>query len=531
MLLLVSEFIDRYSVVKESPPTYWYRGDDSESEKLPRTAEVEAIARGLMQQLARDEAYNREGKMYGVLLVELPNGEKRVLKAFSGLLQGESIVAGWVPPIPGREKVSIPESFTLRELETIKQNLIELAFIPARDEYVKLAQDLAAQLEKINLRHAQQKADRDRQRSQLADLGDIEALEALNEQSRLEGIEKRQFKRNRDRILHPLKEAIARADTQIQELKERRRLLSRQLQTEMHDAYSIMNFAGTSRSLKGLMPQGLPTGTGDCCAPKLLHYAAANKLKPLAMAEFWWGSSTSGKIAGEFYEACAERCQPIMEFLLSGLSQLDLPIIYQDEWLIAINKPSNLLSVPGRYLDTQDSVVSRLHQTFAEGTAIKAVHRLDLETSGILLLAKDANTYTHLSQQFQNRQVQKVYEAVLAGVLEKENGTINLPLSANLENRPQQQVNWQSGKPSVTKFQVLARKENHTRIQFMPVTGRTHQIRVHAADSRGLGMPILGDRLYGSHSLTHRLHLHARELSFQHPRSGKSIYLQAKTPF
>jgi len=278
----------------------------------------------------------------------------------------------------------------------------------------------------------------------------------------------------------------------------------------------------------------MPTGTGDCCAPKLLHYAATHGLKPLAMAEFWWGtpSTQDHKISGEFYGACRDRCQPLMGFLLSGLEENrrqkadDFLILYEDEWLMAVDKPAGLLSVPGRYRDRQDSVLSRLRSTDPE---LRPVHRLDQDTSGILLLARDLQTYHHLSQQFQQRQVQKVYEAVVAGAIAVDEGGIELPLWGNLADRPRQTVDWQRGKPSTTKFRVLIRADRFTRIELLPITGRTHQLRVHAV--AGLGTPILGDRLYGCQAGAARLHLHAKQLIIQHPQTERSLHFQSVVPF
>ena len=184
-----------------------------------------------------------------------------------------------------------------------------------------------------------------------------------------------------------------------------------------------------------------------------------------------------------------------MGFLLSGLKPNKPEIIYEDEWLIAVNKSSGLLSVPGRYSHNQDSVISRLRNIYNQ--EIIAVHRLDQDTSGILLIAKDAVTYSQLSQQFQQRQIHKVYEAMLAGSLTIQEGEINLPLWGNPDNRPYQQVDLERGKPSLTHFRVMDREGDYTRVEFVPLTGRTHQLRVHAADIRGLGMAILGDKLYG----------------------------------
>jgi tRNA pseudouridine32 synthase/23S rRNA pseudouridine746 synthase len=294
-----------------------------------------------------------------------------------------------------------------------------------------------------------------------------------------------------------------------------------------------------------------------------LDYAAIHNLTPLAMAEFWYGkpSPDGYKVQGEFYGACVERCQPLMGFLLSGRRSLpdplkkeqeqiplkkgeeiqvplfkgdlggSLPVIYEDEYLIAIAKPAGLLSVPGRYLDTQDSVYSRLCQLFGDTISLYPVHRLDRQTSGILLFARDLDSLRNLHQQFQQRKIHKVYEALLSGKCAKDRGTIDLPLWGNPENRPYQQVDFERGKPSVTEFQVIGYEAHYSRIEFVPLTGRTHQLRVHAADRRGLGLTILGDRLYGCRAATDRLHLHARELTFVHPRSQEVIHLQIPVPF
>ena len=554
----------------ELSANYWYEGlcpQSGQLLRLPRTRMSEDLARGLMQYLAADDSYDREGKMYGILLVEMPWGERRILKAFSGLLNGCSVVDGWVPPIPGRDRVALDEARTLTQLEAMKQELITLHQLPQRQEYQTLLDEFELQLQVLIDRHRNCKQQRDEKRQLLCQTLAPEileiSLEQLNQASRLEGIERRQLKRQRDEILQPLKVLIEAANVQMRELKQRRKELSRELQTQMHAAYTLVNFLGKSRSIQQLMPtNSIPTGTGDCCAPKLLHCAAVHNLKPLAMAEFWWGPPSGDKIQGEFYGACGDRCQPLMGFLLSGLSQNPivsnnlaggvetdptshdfscetgilpvmemLPIIYEDKWLIAVNKLSGLLSVPGRYLENQDSVLSRLRNLLPDSLDLTAVHRLDLETSGILLLARDRETSSQIRQQFEKRQVHKVYEAVLSGTVKIDTGTIELPLWGDPENRPYQQVHSEYGKPSITRFRVMAREGNCDRIEFLPLTGRTHQLRVHAADVRGLGIPILGDRLYGCRAAANRLHLHARKLSFEHPQLGEWLHLTAETPF
>lgn len=520
--------------------SYWYEGDCPQTGqrlRLPRTVEAETIARQLMQELARDEQSTCEGKMYGILLVETPAGTQQVLKAFSGLLNGESGVAGWVPPIPGREQVVQLETQTLACLAAIKQELIALKQIPERQRYQTLAQAYEQRLQQLALDHQQRQQARQQQRQRLQEsLSEADraiALEQLDDQSRRDGMERRQLKRERNAALQPLKQTIDQADARLRELKQQRKALSQQLQAQMHASYWLTNFAGSSRSLQQLILGGtMPTGTGDCCAPKLLHYAATHGLKPLAMAEFWWGpaSPNGDKVQGEFYGACTDRCQPLMGFLLSGLSERldrELPIVYEDAWLLVVNKPAGLLSVPGRTLDRQDSVLSRLQQ----GQEFLAVHRLDQDTSGLLVLARNPDSHRQLSQQFEERQVHKVYEAVLAGGLTEKQGVIDLPLWGDPSDRPYQKVDWQRGKPSVTHYQVLSQAADRTRVELHPLTGRTHQLRVHAADPQGLGMPILGDRLYGSASESDRLHLHARELRFQHPQSGRRLELQTETPF
>ncbi len=611
ILYPVSDFIDCDFAVSDSSPSYYYEGWCSQSGVgvarrrhrliLPRTPLSEAIAHGLMQHLAKDDYYSREGKMYGILLVELPNGEQRVLKAFSGLLHGCSVVEGWVPPIPGRDEVAFEEARTLAQLDAIKEEILTWKQLNDRQQYETLSGEFEQQLQTMSDRHRHCKHQRQQKRQQICNTLTGKALaialEQLDAESRQQGIERRQLKRQQNEVLQPLQQLIAAADARIRELKQQRKALSRQLQAQMHASYSLTNFAGRSQSLQQLMPEGSPTGTGDCCAPKLLHYAATHHLKPLAMAEFWWGASSvnQDKIQGKFYGACAERCQPLMGFLLSGLFQKEdagtrghgdagtrgrgdaetrghgdtgtrghgdagtedmetwghsntsssftasprlplsasssLPIIYEDEWLIVVNKPAGLLSVPGRYADRQDSVWSRLCNILPDGMTLASVHRLDQETSGILLLARDRQSHRQLSQQFQQRQVHKVYEALLAGFVEVEQGTIELPLWGDPENRPYQQVDWRQGLPSLTQFQVMAREGDYTRVEFTPLTGRSHQLRVHAADVQGLGITILGDRLYGCCANANRLHLHARELSFEHPRSGQTLHLQVKTPF
>lgn len=499
------------STVAESSPEYWYEGICPRSRKLlrlPRTKFVEAIAQKLMQDLAVNEQHSREGKMYGVLLTETAEGSQQILKAFSGLLNGQSVLKGWVPPIPGRDRVRLNESVTLTVLESLKKQIIQLYELPERQQYQKLVEKYDRELKQLSEKHQQRKLERQHQRQN----NDLDS--ELDEQSKRDGIEKRNLKRDRAAILNPLKQIIDQADEQIRQLKQQRKQLSQQLQSQMYDSYRVTNFAGETRSLSELLAS-MPTGTGECCAPKLLHYAATHGLKPLAMAEFWWGESVGDKTQGEFYGACVDRCQPLMGFLLSGLESIE--IVYQDDWLIVVNKPAGLLSVRGRY--GQDCLLDRFSESLIP------VHRLDQDTSGLLILARDIQIYKQLSRQFQQREIYKIYEAVLSEKIAQTRGIIDLPLWSDPHDRPKQKVDLQRGKPSITHFRVL----ENTRIEFQPITGRTHQLRVHAA--QGLGSAIVGDRLYGHATSTERLHLHARDLQFTHPADGKTIALETITPF
>jgi tRNA pseudouridine32 synthase/23S rRNA pseudouridine746 synthase len=533
-------------VIPPSPPRYWYEGTCPRTQaplRLPRTAAAEAIAQGLMQHLARDPRYQQEGKMYGVLLVATATGQKAVLKAFSGLLDGQPIHPGWVPPIPGREQVSLLERQTLQQLAAWQQAIMTLQTLPERDQFTTLTQTYTERLQALKEQHQARKQARDRRR--VADTATLDgaaleqALADLRRQSQQDGIERRRLKRERDAVLTPLKAAIAQADYTIRQLKRQRKAASQQLQAQMHAAYALTNFAGDTTRLQHLSPAGLPTGTGDCAAPKLLHYAASQGLRPLALAEFWWGPASGDKQPGQFYGACVERCQPIMGFLLSGLSsppavarRLDAPltILYEDEALLAIDKPAGLLSVPGRTQDLQDSVWSRLRCQRFSDTDLAAVHRLDKGTSGILLLAKTVEVHRRLNAQFAQRQVAKVYEAILSQPVAMPQGTIDLPLWRDPRDRPKTSVHFDHGKPSLTEFQVLAPGEQ-PRLQFRPHTGRTHQLRVHAAHPQGLNAPILGDTLYGAKDQTTRLYLHAQGLELTHPLTQKTLKLTSPVPF
>ena len=287
--------------------------------------------------------------------------------------------------------------------------------------------------------------------------------------------------------------------------------------------------------------QNIPAGAGDCCAPKLLQYAFLNNLTPICMAEFWWGKplTTSIRKHQNFYAACTGKCKPILKHMLQGLSvdknpvllQLQsktaIKIIFEDDYLAVIHKPNELLSVPGK--EIEDSVYSRIKKMYPTATGPLIVHRLDMSTSGILLIAKNANTHKYLQAQFINKTIKKRYVALLDGVLDKNNGEINLPLRVDLNDRPKQLVCYEHGKLARTNWEIVEVKNNKTRIYLYPITGRTHQLRVHAAHNLGLNTPILGDDLYGVKA--DRLYLHAEKITFIHPKTAKQLSFISPTPF
>jgi tRNA pseudouridine32 synthase/23S rRNA pseudouridine746 synthase len=264
-------------------------------------------------------------------------------------------------------------------------------------------------------------------------------------------------------------------------------------------------------------------------------------LQPVALAEFWWGISPKSEIRkhGNFYPSCRGKCEPILGHMLQGLTVDDnpmlenpadgksLPIVFEDKHIIVVNKPSNFLSVPGKTIS--DSVYTRIKEQYPDATGPLIIHRLDMLTSGILLLAKTKSAHKYIQYQFIHRQIEKTYVALLNGELEKDSGIIDLPLRTDIDDRPRQLVCYDYGKPAQTEFKVLSRENGKTRIQFHPITGRTHQLRVHAAHSLGLNMPIIGDDLYGIKS--DRLHLHAASITFRHPKSKEPMTIDVASDF
>lgn len=297
--------------------------------------------------------------------------------------------------------------------------------------------------------------------------------------------------------------------------------------------------------LSGLFAPGQPPpGAGDCAAPRLLAHARDRGLRPIALAEFWWGPPPpeGGRQWGVFYPACRGRCGPLLPLLLRGLplaparpfrppaiDAAAMKVLFEDDRLVVVEKPAGLLSVPGRDPAVTDSVLARLRARCPEATGPLLVHRLDLDTSGLLVATKDPATYALLQRQFLERAVDKRYIAWLEGDVAGDEGLVDLPLRVDLDDRPRQILDPVHGKRAVTAWRVLARAQGRTRVALFPRTGRTHQLRAHAAHARGLGAAIVGDRLYGRAG--ERLLLHAEALSFVHPGTGRPVTFESPSPF
>ncbi len=311
-----------------------------------------------------------------------------------------------------------------------------------------------------------------------------------------------------------------------------RRQLTLQSQGRIFDAYRFCCADGILRSFSDMGILNPCSGTGDCCEPKLLHAAFSRNLIPIAMAMFYVGGDLPGgqRHDGQFYEPCASRCRMLLPHLLC------LDVVYADEQIVVVDKASGLLSVPGRGDDKQDCVESRMRRLFPDSVVQPAVHRLDQDTSGLLVLARDAASHRNLSMQFMQGTVGKRYEALLDGVVRETGGVVQLPFRLDVDNRPRQIHDPVNGKMGITKWERLAVQHNPqggywTHVAFTPLTGRTHQLRLHSSHELGLAHPILGDRLYGDANSAPRLMLHATDVSFVHPMTGELLSFHSDAPF
>lgn len=484
-----------------------------------------------------------EGKMLGVLVCrhETEPQSTCFLAAFSGNVGGRSLIDGFVPPI---YDLTDPDGeFKIREAEISELNS-KIDELLDSDRLLCLERELAdasrgrdMELDALKGTMAVSKARREQIRKGCTD---DKVLDGLIRESQQEKAEFRRLKKVLDGVISDIQDRIALFHNEIKSLKKQRASMSENLQNWIFRQYIVHNASGEKASIAEIFgQQGItpPGGTGECAAPKLLEYAHRNGLKPLAMGEFWYGkaSGTAVRVHGHFYPSCTSKCGPLLGYMMNGLTLgrsnqstgIEYNILFDDTDIIVAEKPSGMPSVPG--LDGRVSLQELLEQSY--GQTIHAVHRLDMDTSGVILFAKTPEAGVELRKQFEDHTIRKCYKARLAPATSVHFSThISLPLAADYDERPRQKVDFKQGKPALTEYEIVSENSDGTMdVLFHPTTGRTHQLRVHSAHALGLSRPIVGDLLYGGYSISdtdcipRRLHLHALSITFRHPRTGEEL--------
>lgn len=509
-------------------------------------------AKEVQSYLTRQTAWKdelRQGKMFGVLIVQTEHGETGYLAAFSGILAGKNLHPFFVPPV---YNLLQPQGFFKIEEENISSINRNIRQLENDKAYAALSAELARTIQsaenilataKAQLKEA--KTAREQRRKE-KELNAQEEAELIRE-SQFQKAEYKRLERSWKARITTLQTQTEDWERRISALKSERKTRSAALQQKLFEQFGMLNYRGEVKNLCEIFGQTVhktpPAGAGECAAPKLLQQAYLHGWKPIAMAEFWWGDSPKTEIRyhGHYYPACKGKCEPILQHMLQGLQveenpmlkrmqvpSKNLEIVYEDPWLSVINKPAGMLSVPGK--EDAVSVYSLMREQYPEADSPLTVHRLDMATSGLMLIAKTKRVHQNLQAQFKNRLVRKRYVALLEGIVPKDKGTVDLPLCLNPLDRPRQMVHTEHGKPAITDYQVLERLDGkRTRIAFYPRTGRTHQLRIHAAHPLGLHCPIIGDELYGEKA--DRLYLHAEYLEFTHPITGETVRITKEAEF
>lgn len=509
-------------------------------------------AKEVQSYLTRQTAWKdelRQGKMFGVLIVQTEHGETGYLAAFSGILAGKNLHPFFVPPV---YNLLQPQGFFKIEEENISSINRNIRQLENDKAYAALSAELARTIQsaedilataKAQLKEA--KTAREQRRKE-KELNAQEEAELIRE-SQFQKAEYKRLERSWKARITTLQTQTEDWERRISALKSERKTRSAALQQKLFEQFGMLNYRGEVKNLCEIFGQTVhktpPAGAGECAAPKLLQQAYLHGWKPIAMAEFWWGDSPKTEIRhhGHYYPACKGKCEPILQHMLQGLQveenpmlkrmqvpSQNLEIVYEDPWLSVINKPAGMLSVPGK--EDAVSVYSLMREQYPEADGPLTVHRLDMATSGLMLIAKTKRVHQNLQAQFKNRLVRKRYVALLEGIVPKDKGTVDLPLCLNPLDRPRQMVHTEHGKPAITDYQVLERLDGkRTRIAFYPRTGRTHQLRTHAAHPLGLHCPIIGDELYGEKA--DRLYLHAEYLEFTHPITGETVRITKEAEF
>lgn len=487
-----------------------------------------------------------KGKMFGVLIVRTSNGQTGYLAAFSGNLCGSNSHSFFVPPVYDLLK---PDGFFKIEEEQISAINHQIGQLQNCDRYLELQQKMeretASSQQALSEARKVLKAAKERREQRRLHRPNENEQAAMIRESQYQKAEFKRLERYWKEQISEIKTELESFSSQIEALKAERRNRSAALQQKLFQQFNFLNAKGETKNLCAIFEETVqktpPAGAGECAAPKLLQYAYLSGLSPIAMAEFWWGESPKTEIRhhGYYYPSCRGKCEPILRHMLQGLNVEPAPseryslsqnmpeILFEDQWLLVLHKPEGVLSVPGK--SEEQSIYSLLRARYPEATGPLVVHRLDMATSGLLLAAKTQEVHRHLQAQFENRSIKKRYIALLDGILPEEEGVIDLPICPDYLDRPRQMVNEELGKTAITRYQVMDRRNGQTRIAFFPLTGRTHQLRVHAAHPLGLNCPIVGDELYGRKA--ERLYLHAEYLEFIHPVSGQRMVIEKKAEF
>lgn len=490
------------------------------------------------------------GHMFGVLLVQNQQGDIGYLSAFSGKIANQTHLPHFVPPVCDERNI---DPAVKAQQAFIDEITTKLTAIESKPSYIQLQQqyqttqaqaELAS--ESFRLQMIEQRKQRKLQRTAAEKSNDNEFMtQEFHRLARESAFDKHQQKAIRQQwtqALADISDKLQADKVELALLKSEYDTLTALLQQQRYAQYQFLNQYGEHQDLNALFGNITPPqGAGDCATIKLLQHAFKQNLKPLAMAKFWWGASPAAQIRKHkyFYEACKNKCEPILQHMLAGLDidtnpllqnpaeGKELEIVYQDDAMVVINKPAEFLSVPGKTIT--DSVYSRMQAMFPDSDSPLIVHRLDMSTSGLIVIALTKDAHKALQKQFINRTAEKRYVALLDGIAEQDHGEINLPMRVDLDDRPRQLVCYEHGKPALTKWQVLERKDGKTKVYYYPKTGRTHQLRIHSAHQNGMNMPIVGDDLYGQKA--ERLHLHAQYLGLAHPVTGEPMVFEVDADF
>ena len=554
------------------------------------------------------------GKMFGVLVVEYEDEEgalqRGFLAAYSGLLGGRNDWPYFVPPVFDAQQPDGHFKRTEREISAINREIAAIEhdaeYLQSVEQHEQTKKRLQAEVDAFKAEVDAAKVRRDARRKSGESLSEEEQAEMIRESQFM----KAELRRRRKAMEQADSTLTTQHSTFLKSLQRKRKQMSDELQRWLFAAYRMLNAKGEERDLIDIFREYThampPAGAGDCCAPKLLQYAYLHHLRPVCMAEFWWGESPASEIRHHlhYYPACRSKCLPILTHMLKGLDVAPNPlaqkrhtaeprVLYADEYIMVVDKPAGMLSVPGKAESVRsefsDSANISVEEYFANlqlptnsqlpteqftiGEAdnsklkiqnskfLKAAHRLDMDTSGLLVLARTEQAYVELQRQFASRETVKRYEAVLSGVptqnskLKTQNSStqpsgcleaISLPLIADINDRPRQRVDMEHGKPALTLYNIVEVRavdantavayttkkvdKGRTLVHLYPKTGRTHQLRVHCAHPLGLACPILGDPLYGTERAD-RMYLHAAELTFRHPVTGETMHFLSPSGF